>query len=231
MIIINTKIMISEINTILDFISFYLILAQICKQYSSKIQIHSIVHCVLAIIMSSYVLFIVSNSGIITSWNIIADVAAIGETRIYQFVIFHSIGYFIADTIDIMTDDINLWRQVYIIHHIVAVLGLLTVFKGTYVSFYAIWTLETGGIVHHLKHVAEVYNTPVPLYIMIHMSYHIIYISTRILLTMFILSGVYNLSHTNNLVGDIIGASVGTILVVQNFVWWIKNIKKTLRLK
>lgn len=222
--------MISEINTILDFISFYLILTQICKQYSSKIQIHSIVHCVLAVIMSSYVLFVVSNSGITTSWSVISDVAARGETHFYRFVIFHSIGYFIADTIDIIFDDVNIWRQVYIIHHVTAIIGLLTVFTGTYVSFYAIWTLETGGIVHHLKHVAEVYNTPVPLYIMIHMLYHIIYLTTRILLTMFVMTGIYNLSYTNNLVGDIIGASVGTILVIQNFIWWLKNIKKTLKL-
>jgi hypothetical protein len=139
---------------------------------------------------------------------------------------YHSAGYFLADTIDILIDYTNYKRHIYILHHIVAFLGIMTVHLGSYLSVYAIWCLEIGGIVHHIKHAADVYRIDPILEVGSHLLYHIVYLFSRILLTLNVLNAFVLIGRSNNITGDLIGLLVSVILIIQNVIWWTYNVKK-----
>lgn len=184
---------------------FYLVLARLLKRLTNKIQLHSIIHCITATIWSSYLLWYYEPL-----------------FELYKRVIIHSIGYFIADIIDIMLDD-NIKRRIYIIHHISSIIGLLPVYFGCYFSIYGIWTLEIGGIVHHLKYAAEVNNVNIILYWMAHILYHVVYLSSRFALLFIAITIIA--PKTTDITG-VITIFFGAVLLIQNFIWWYYNVKK-----
>jgi hypothetical protein len=139
----------------------------------------------------------------------------------------HSLGYFIADTIDIFIDYSNARRRIYIPHHVLAIIGICTVYMDTYLPIHTIWCLELGGLVHHLKHVAEANNFRPILYYLSHLGYHVIYFSSRMLLTVTIINTLPYLYNNRNII-DIIAVTVGIVLLIQNYIWWYQNLRKFL---
>jgi len=209
------------------FFILYLILARFFKIWSRKVQIHSIVHCVTSFLITSFVLFVsTGNSPFdINVRDILVNVSPDREW-LFKFIIFHSLGYFLADTVDIFIDYTNIKRRVYLLHHIAAIAGLSTVYWGSYMSVYPIWALEIGGIVHHLKHASEVYSFGPILYFLTHVLYHVIYLFSRVLLALNVYVGFTWICHSDNIHADIVGLLIACILIIQNFLWWIHNIKK-----
>jgi len=190
------------------FVIIYLVLARVCKLFSKTVQIHSIIHCVTAFILTS-VLFI--NEKI----NPFSFDAIDYLTSQNNLIIEHSLGYFIADTIDIFLDHENIKRRVYILHHLVAIAGLL---NATPDAIYPIWALEMGGVVHHLKYAAEVHNFRPSLKFIVEILYHVVYLTTRILVFI-------NLYYSNT---KIINTLVMYVLLIQNLIWWSYNLRKLL---
>ena len=138
----------------LTFLIFYLSLAYFTRGLF-KIQFHSIVHCINAVLLSSYFYYF-SNISLI-SINVIKQMNFAYNDFIY-ICASNSNGYFVADSIDIFLDNKNIKRKVYIRHHIMAILGISTVYLGDNKFILAIWCLEIGGILHHIKYMSEVYS-------------------------------------------------------------------------
>lgn len=216
-------------NMLLFWIILYLFLARFFKIWSRKVQIHSIIHCVFAFVWTSYVLFINLSGKLLSTdfFNILNGLN--NDEKNYVFmVIVHSLGYFIADTIDILIDSKNIKRRIYILHHIVAILGLFTVYWDSYLSIYAIWCLEVGAIVHHFKHSTEVYDFGLVAYIISNILYHVVYISSRIHMTFNTFIGFASLYKNGSNIANVVGLIVSIILLIQNFIWWGHNLKKSL---
>ena len=209
---------------------FYLILARICKIRSQKVQIHSIVHCVAAFLWTSFILFIYLNNNILNT-NFVGALQNLNENQKYMILLaaYHSAGYFLADTIDILLDHTNKKRQIYILHHVVAFAGISTVYWGSYLSIYPIWCLEIGGIVHHLKHAAEVNDFGLVPYYMSHIIYHVIYLFSRILLSLNVFTVISSIHKSDVMLPDIMGLTIAVILLIQNGIWWFHNVKKSLK--
>jgi len=109
---------------------------------------------------------------------------------------------------------------------VAAISGLSMVYYGSYMSIFPIWGLEIGGIVHHLKHASEVLDVGT---ILIQMVYHVIYLSSRVLLTINVYNGFIWIRHSEHIVADLVGLTIACVLIVQNIVWWIHNVKKDLK--
>lgn len=212
------------------FFILYLVLARFFKIWSRKVQIHSIVHCVIAFLWTSFILYVLIGLSPLDMnvREILTNVPPNGE-RMFQWIIFHSLGYFLADTVDIIIDYTNIKRRIYLLHHVVAIAGLSTVYLGSYMSIYAIWALEIGGLVHHLKHASEVFDFGPFLYILTQILYHVVYLFSRILLTLNTYTMFTWICHSKNIHADVIGLMVACVLIVQNFLWWIHNVKRMLR--
>lgn len=211
------------------FFLLYLVLARVFKIWSKKVQIHSIVHCVVSFLWTTYALFISTGESItnIHMREILSDLS-VERQLLYNMVVFHSMGYFMADIVDIIIDHTNDKRRIYLLHHVVAIAGLSTVYLGSYISIYPIWALEIGGIVHHLKHASEVYNFGSVTYILVQGLYHVVYVFSRVLLALNIYDAFTWICHSNTAAADLMGLSVACVLLVQNFVWWGHNAKKSL---
>ena len=205
-------------------ILFYLFLARYTRNLF-KIQFHSLVHCFNAVACISY-LFYKSNIDLLT-WNIKEQLKG-GNSDLIYFCITNSNGYFIADTLDIISDNKNLKRKNYIIHHLVAIVGLMTVYlkenDNIFFGTWVIWCLEIGGIVHHLKYMSELYSFQH--HTLISLIYVCVYASSRI----YFIGNVLNILYLNFTVLYGFIALGCTILFVQNAIWLFKNIIKDFNL-
>lgn len=190
----------------------YLVLSRIFKTFTTDIQIHSIVHCVTSFIFSTCSFIVLGINPL--SFSVYNHFK---NSEIFDVIIYHSLGYFIADTIDILIDYKNVRRRIYLIHHVAAIIGLLF---GGYISVYPIWILEMGGIVHHLKYISEVYHFENDNVIQV--MYHVVYLFSRVLLSI----NVYNFMSSDNLFITVIIS----VLLIQNFIWWLHNLKKAVKL-
>ena len=133
----------------------------------------------------------------------------------------NSNGYFVADSIDIFLDNKNIKRKVYIRHHIMAILGISTVYLGDNKFILAIWCLEIGGILHHIKYMSEVYSFNYFFRIFITSLYFLIYPISRLYFILNVFQGLYdNLTFIN-----LINTSVSTLLFLQNVIWLFRNFK------
>ena len=213
---------------LLYFVFIYLVLARIFKLWSRTVQIHSIVHCMVAFLWTSYILFIRMGNNIFST-NFMVILQNINDNDKYLLILAttHSMGYFIADTIDILIDWNNKKRRIYILHHIAAIVGLTTVYIGSYIPIYAIWCLEIGGIVHHLKHGSEVYKFGKVYTVLTHITYHIVYLFSRILLGINTFKEMIIIYKSNNILADMLGLVVALVLLVQNGLWWVHNVRKS----
>lgn len=141
---------------------------------------------------------------------------------------FHSTGYFVADTIDIFIDHTNKKRQIYVMHHLAAIFGLLTIYWESYIAVVGLWILELGGLVHHIKYAAHVFEVSRPFYIIAEALYHSVYLSSRLYLLVAVSYGAYKIHVSKNFWIDSICFSVVYFLVAQNLYWWVLNVKMLL---
>ena len=198
----------------------YLALARVGKRWSETIQIHSIIHCLLAFLFSSYYLsYILKVKYFETKISLFFIGLSFDQKIICRLIVEHSIGYFIADTLDILISQ-NPKRYVYIYHHLAALIGLVTIYWDSYLAIYCLWVLEMGGIVHHLKFISD---TSGHLVLCTDIFYHVIYLSSRLLLMINVYNGFFCYRNEAELMGLIIGA----FLFCQNMIWWLINLKKS----
>ena len=111
------------------------------------------------------------------------------------------------------------------LHHIAAVCGILTVYWDSYIYLYGLWSLELGGIVHHIKHASHVYQFPHPYSTATEILYHIVYVTTRLMLLFNVTKILYYIAESEHQVVDAICLVSVYLLVIQNFIWWFKNLR------
>lgn len=213
---------------LLYFTLFYVVLARFMKIWSRTVQLHSIFHCVMASIIAGYAIFVVCEGNLLTTkvyleFQVVND----SEKVLIQMVAFHSAGYFIGDTIDIFIDYENKKRRDYVLHHLAAVAGILTVYWDSYIYLYGLWSLELGGIVHHIKHASHVYQFPHPYSTGAEILYHIVYVSTRLMLLFNVTQILFYIAESEHQIVDAICLISVYLLVIQNFVWWFKNLRSS----
>lgn len=207
------------------YLIYYSFLAFISRKLF-RIQFHSLIHCLNSLILSTY--FFYKNNINLFSINVIQEMDTFDTSN--DLVLFlcaqNSIGYFLIDFIDILIDSLiykNSKRNVYLVHHIFAILTLGTVYFDDKFIF-GIWCLEIGGLIHHLKHISEVFDLSVKkLFVVI---YFIIYPMSRIYFFINILTGLYRIPNIINFINSFISS----LLIIQNLFWLIKNIKNSLGL-
>jgi hypothetical protein len=206
------------------FATFYFATAQVCslRTPKPKIQVHSVIHCVNSVILISY-LFYCFGINVLTTDVVIPLVSTPNfNSRLLFICTANSIGYFLADTIDILMDEADSKRRAYLLHHVIAIIGILTVYLGNYFSLFAIWCLEIGGIVHHFKHFTECYSCPMKYKYLSMFLYFFLYPLSRLYFIVNVL-GILNLPFS---ISNTISLAVGIILFVQNLVWFIQNTRK-----
>lgn len=200
---------------LLLFTLFYYTLA---KTFSQKLKIHSILHCISATLLNTYSVFYFYNINLMTlefcNYNL-------KNTYWTGLATYNSLGYFISDSLDILSDWQNIKRRVFLIHHIFAILGLLVSFSDSILTNYAIWSLEIGGLVHHLKHASEFYNFSTLPYTVSHILYFTVYIISRLL---FFINCSNCLLYSDTSSYEKIGIFISYALIFQNMFWFYQNI-------
>ena len=131
-----------------------------------------------------------------------------------MFCCEHSLGYFLADNLDIISSD-QKWRRRYLAHHWIAILGISTIYFGVFYSVFAIWCLELGGIVHHIKRL----TVETPLFPLTASLYFIIYTFSRVYFSMILFELLLTDISWTSLICFITSLS----LTVQNFIWLYQN--------
>jgi hypothetical protein len=217
-----------ELIFLLYFTIFYVILARIMKIWSKTVQLHSIFHCVTASVWAGYAIYVVCKGNILTT-NVYQEFQHVDDSdkAIIQMVAFHSAGYFIGDIIDIYIDYENVKRKDYVLHHLAAIAGILTVYWDSYIYLYGLWSLELGGIVHHIKHASHVWQFSHPYSTAAELLYHIVYVSTRLMLLLNVTKILYYVADSEHQVVDMICFVSVYTLVIQNFIWWFKNLQSS----
>ena len=223
------------------WIACYIVLGRVLKAWSDNVQLHSVIHCLVASIWTSYGLYTITGIQLL-GFDIYTLLSAPSITHSQKAILLHaaahSAGYFIGDTIDIFLDYTSSQqlvlkrfekRKIYVFHHLVALLGILMTFGGSYVAVYGIWTLEIGGVVHHLRHAARVGWPAGRLALAADLLYHTVYVSTRMLLFVNVTKSFMLLYRSQQPMLDVVCLTVSYILVVQNAIWWVKNAKTLLR--
>lgn len=202
------------------FLIFYFFLAQWTKNMF-KIKFHSIVHCCTSVLLISY--FFYKNSINIITLSITKQLYILND----PFIIIcaaNSNGYFIADLVDILVDK-NIKRRVYIFHHLVAIVGISTIYVNNNFSIFAIWCLEIGGLVHHLKYASEIYS--LQFQNITNFLYFFIYSTSRFYFTLNFIPILFTYFSFS----DFICVLVGISLTFQNVIWLRKNYSKTFNSK
>jgi len=210
---------------------FYLILANVLRKWSPKVMLHSIFHCMTSTFMAGCTVYIVSGGHLFTMdmYRILAYDVDDSQKDLLKQVAYHSAGYFVGDTIDIKLDYKNEKRQQFVLHHIAALVGLTTVYFDSWMSIYGLYLLEAGGVVHHIKHAAHVWQWQPPFSTIAKVLYHVIYLGSRILLFGTAVKATYNIGDSKQIYLDIMCCGAVFVLVPQNLVWWVKNAKDSLK--
>ena len=147
------------------------------------------------------------------------------EQDLLTLAAIHSAGYFIADTIDIFIDYTNEKRKVYVFHHLVAILGISTVYWDFFLCLYGIWALELGGVVHHIRHATKVFSNSRPILLAGEAIYHVVYIFSRLSLFINTTIGVFQWMDSRFKILDVVCFVSVYVLIVQNTIWWWHNVK------
>ena len=200
------------------------------KLLAKRTQIHSIIHSVVAFLWTTWILCIYLPNNVLTT-NFAASLQGLTDDQqiIILMSIYHSTGYFLADTYDILfVDWKNKKRRIYIPHHLAALIGISTVCYGSYLPVYAIWCLEVGAIVHHLKRIVEMYDCRPMIRLMTQVLYHVVYVSSRILLGLNVINAIQTVQMSETVSADIMGLIMAVILLIQSGIWWIHNARKSL---
>jgi hypothetical protein len=218
----------SDLTLLLGWILFYVVLARCLKIYSDVVQLHSVFHCTVASVWTGFAILRITNGGSLLTYDLYHPMQSVNDVdkSMLMMTAFHSAGYFIGDTIDICFDKINTKRRIYIFHHLVAVAGLLTIFWDSYICLLGLWTLEIGGIVHHIKHAAHVFKATAWMKNAAEVLYHVVYLLSRLYLLINTSYGFLCIRESKTIAIDLVCFAVVYILVAQNFIWWFQNFRK-----
>lgn len=184
------------------FLLFYMFMA---RYFPNR---HSLFHCSVATIWNVYFIFIHQSFKIYTPYNYYLRIG-----------ILHSMGYFIADTLDIVLfDNKNEKRKIYIFHHLLTVFCmLLSLNFCTFSGNHGLWTSEIGGILHHVK---NMYRNRI-----IFIIYFILYLFTRLTLFYIITYGLFFFENIN--IFDYVLLISLYPIIFQNLKWlYINTVKE-----
>lgn len=212
------------------WIAIYFYLAQKLRLSNAKVGVHSIIHCVMASALNTYILFGKMNKNILSPY-VVAEMQSLDPVYkpYLHFSALHSLGYFIADTLSILYN-YNTYPHLrkYLIHHIFSIFAIMTAYWDSYLCVYGIWSLEIGGVVYHMRHAANEIGFNRFWWWVVQILYHIVYITTRILTFTNITNCMLNIGNSNTPLPDTVGIITGYGLVVQNGIWWYKNVQQML---
>ena len=206
----------------------YFTLATVMKVFSKTVMFHSIIHCFSASIFAGYALLRCTGGNLFTYdiYHVMLDIKdPEGIWWLHQAVL-HSTGYFISDTIDIRIDHTNLKRQIFVWHHLAAICGMATMFFDSYLCLVGLWSLEIGGVVHHIKHAAHVFQFSYWPNLVAEVLYHTVYLSTRLFLLVNNTYGLYFITESKTIVLDVMCFTATYFLLYVNLLWWYQNAKK-----
>jgi len=208
---------------------FYVLLARVCKLFSKTVQLHSIVHCFVASVVSGVVFYQVIGDEVfrLDVYRKMISGVTPADGLLLRQVAFHSAGYFLGDTVDIYIDYRNVKRKEYVLHHLASVAGLCTVYYDSYISLWGLWLFEVGGVVHHIKHAAKVFKWPGLWGTAAELLYHSVYVSSRLLLFVNTSFSWLYMHQSLTPYMDIVCGVVVYVLVIQNSMWWYKNMRAT----
>ena len=116
------------------------------------------------------------------SSHIAADLQIVDDKYkpLLSMVTKHSLGYFIADTLNIILYQPH--NRKYILHHLLSIFAAVSIlYWNSYLSTYGLWSFEIGGFVHHLKYSADAYHVNILLWYIAQILYHSVYVTTRLL--------------------------------------------------
>lgn len=199
---------------LLYWIFYYFYLAKRLEKYNN---LHSIIHCVVSSLVNTYLLF----------GSLLFASLFDSEINLYflKESAYHTLGYFIADTLDIFFYRYNDYhKRKYLFHHIFSIIAISTIYLESYSCIFGIWVLEIGGLVHHIKYTINKYDIKT-LKIPTEILYHLIYTSSRIMIFLNITKCLLNIKTSENIISDVILITTGYSLVIQNTIWWYKNLK------
>ena len=103
----------------------YLALARTLKLCSKTVQLHSIVHCFVASLVSGVVFYGILGSEVF-GLNVYPHILKIedeSQRLLLKQVAYHSAGYFLGDTVDIYIDSSNVKRKEFVLHHVFSFAG------------------------------------------------------------------------------------------------------------
>ena len=123
----------------------------------------------------------------------------------------HSIEYYIADSLNIFIEKDK--RKIYILHHIISIIGLSSIFLDTYIGSYAIFLNTSAVIGHHTKRLFEKKENNY-LKIFLFIFYFFSYSISRVLMTINIIHYSFHIKKYQ----DIIPIILTYPLVFQNFI-------------
>lgn len=189
---------------------------------------HSIVHCFSASIFAGYALFRCTDGNLVTydMYHIMQNIENPDSIWYLQQAVLHSTGYFISDTVDILIDHTNVKRQVYVWHHLAAICGMATMHFDSYLSLVGLWALEVGGVVHHIKHAAHVFQFSYWPNLVAEALYHTVYLSTRLFLLVNNTYGLLFITESKSIILDSMCFGALYFLLYTNLLWWYQNAKK-----
>lgn len=211
----------------------YLILATVLKCFSATVQLHSVVHCIAASIMTGFVFMDITPNYAMFGLDCYREILRIEHQHnfLLEQVAIHSAGYFVADTLDIYFDFTpgGQKRRIYVLHHVASLAGLCTVFFDSHVALWGLWLFEIGGVVHHIKHAAKIFRWTFPFMLMAEFLYHTVYVWSRCLLFINTTRAWFFLDQSSNAIMDVVCLLVVYVLVCQNMLWWFQNAQSAWR--
>lgn len=220
----------SNLSILVMWCVVYLFLATVMKVFSRTVMFHSIIHCFSASFFAGYALFRCTEGNLITYdiYHVMQNITDPEAIWWLHQAVLHSTGYFISDTIDILIDHTNVKRQVYVWHHLAAICGLAPMFFDSYLCLIGLWVLEIGGVVHHIKHAAHVFQFSYWPNLISEILYHAVYLSTRLYLLVNNTYGLYFITESHTVVLDAMCFFATYFLLYTNLIWWYQNAKKFL---
>jgi hypothetical protein len=138
--------------------------------------------------------------------------ASADTLKLAHLVFHHSAGWFIGDTVFIIKRR-QTHLYIFVIHHILALIGLSLIFSDDYRPLTALLFLEIGGGVHHLRTVWP--------HLASQILFHSVYPTTRLHLLLNLINSVHSPFPS---FPDILALTAGTLLVILSLVWWFREL-------
>jgi hypothetical protein len=210
----------------------YYVFAHLVRRYlTTPIQVHGLVHCFIATVWTSHILLQINTP--IFSYDALYQIMLYFPDSLQNsgmWAMTHSLGYFIADSVDIgICKDPK--RNVYLFHHYCSIIVLSMACMSTpprFAMVYLVCAAELGATWHDLRYISRVFQvleTPAAL------AYHLVYGGTRTLVTAQLPYIFFKILSTGKLFQwqDSFILLFVTAVTVQNLLWWHKNITKDIK--